>query len=70
MQKQGKGISDLLKVYGIGNNYQGKYYVAINFMLIDFKEQLNAKKAIPIVRTSVPLVSSGQYCPKGEPDRK
>ena len=59
LEKSGKRINDLLK--GNAKNttekiYLGKYYIAFDFMLIDFYEQLKKQKAIPIIKSSIPMV--------------
>ena len=39
-----------------GHNYTGKYYLAFNFLMIDFYKELTKSKSIPIIRGSVPLL--------------
>jgi hypothetical protein len=57
----GKSIAGKLKGYSARTSegvYTGRYYVAISFMLIDFYEQLNLQKAVPVIKTTIPLLDS------------
>ncbi|MBK5285562.1 MAG: hypothetical protein JJE25_09165 [Bacteroidia bacterium] len=58
LQKQSKGIAAQLKSESRKTSeqiYMGKYYVAINFMLINFYEQLKNEKAVPVIQGTIPL---------------
>ena len=62
LQKQGKGIAAQLKSERGKSSeqiYMGKYYVAINFMLINFYEQLKKEKSVPVIQGTIPLIGIG-----------
>lgn len=65
LQECGKNIVKCLKLkarnYSPENLFVGRYYIAFDFMLIDFYEQMKSRKAIPIIKGSLPLISRGQY---------
>lgn len=63
IKKQGKKIAaELKKKSGSTKDkkYLGKYYVAFNFMLMNFSQQLKNGKAVPIIRGTTPMVETGQ----------
>jgi hypothetical protein len=65
LQDQGKSIANILKQnalnFSSNPEYLGKYYVAFDFMLIDFYQQLNNRKAVPVIRGSIPLIDVGMH---------
>lgn len=57
LKKQGSRISSLLKSRSNFSSpaiYLGKYYVAFDFNVINFYEQLKTKKAVPIYKCTIP----------------
>ena len=72
MKQQGKDIVAQLRRSYSSASYIGKYYIAFNFELIDFNEQLITQKAIPIIRQPIPFIDFGHGCPtmKENPDIK
>jgi hypothetical protein len=64
LQKQGSGIAELLKTGSRATserNYVGKYYFAIDFVVVDFYEYLKTQRAVPVIRGSTPLVDKGSF---------
>ena len=43
------------RIYSI-STYVGKYYIGFSFELVDFYQKLKTLKAVPIIRSSVPLM--------------
>ena len=61
IQKQGKGIAGHLKSRSRMTSeqiYMGRYYVAINFVMVNFDELLKNDKAVPIIKGTIPLVET------------
>ena len=59
IKKAGRKIADELRKKSsltTGKVYMGKYYVAFNFILMNFNQQLKNGKAIPIIRGTTPLM--------------
>jgi hypothetical protein len=65
LQEQGKSIAERLKkkarYISTDALYMGIYYVSFDFMLIDFYEQLRDRKAVPIIRGSIPAIDVGLH---------
>lgn len=62
LKEQGSGIAAQLRSSSHSTSegiYTGKYYFAINFVLVDFYEHLKTQNAVPIIRGTVPLVRIG-----------
>ena len=62
IKNQGKKIASELKQKSRSTQagkYIGKYYVAFNFMLMNFNQQLRNGKAVPIIRGTIPMVETG-----------
>jgi hypothetical protein len=58
LKNQGREIVRELKSWSLitsHGNYKGRYYFPINFMLVDFKEQLKTQKAVTIMRITEPI---------------
>jgi hypothetical protein len=61
IKKQGKKIAAELRQGSnktAGKKYLGKYYVAFNFMLMNFNQQLKNGKAVPIIRSTTPIMDA------------
>ena len=61
INRQGKKIAAELKKKSSSTKdkkYLGKYYVAFNFMLMNFNQQLKNGKAVPIIRGTTPMVET------------
>ena len=60
VQDQGKSIAAVLRAtssyFSSVTDYMGKYYVAFDFMIIDFYEHLKKRKAVPIIKSSIPTI--------------
>jgi hypothetical protein len=61
LKEQGKNIARTLKSRSRITQdqvYMGKYYVAVNFLLISFYEHLKNDKAVPIIQGTIPIIES------------
>ena len=62
LKKQGRNIASELKLgasYSSKGKYLGLYYIPINFRLIDFYQELRKSNAVPIIKSTLPLISHG-----------
>ena len=62
LKKQGRNIASELKLgasYSSKGKYLGLYYIPINFRLIDFYQELRKSNAVPIIKSTVPLIDHG-----------
>ncbi len=60
LKKQSRNIASELKLgasYSSKGKYLGRYYIPINFRLIDFYQELRKSNAVPIIKSAEPLIS-------------
>jgi hypothetical protein len=63
IKSQGKKIAAELKQSSKkteSKKFMGKYYVAFNIMLMNFNQQLKNAKAVPIIRSTTPMMDMEQ----------